>query len=1149
MVESVPVSIAEHHEFWCPRCRRTAGALVWLAVDLSERPDLRTVFQTPDSYHSTCRICQQLILRDAPLLVLGIGKEAPVVLACPDEILFTDDPAASAATVIEQVTRDLREEHRALPGPLLPTPFDVLITALGRDVDRDAADPELAIRSVANDRGGDAADRYGVLLRDIEGSRAQRRLNEAWAALDQASSASELEDTLRRYPELLTGDGRREPERVKTAALAAGDEAAARAMTAQLKLLESCASGDIAGAWAAYEVSVGSFFSEVLDPQIRGLREEFDTLADGDKARVVEVGEQLVSKVAELGMLPYEAEVSVRTATAYWQLPGIDRSVSLERCRVLLERALWIMDNHTNQNPEAMRVDAVMLLGVVMGERHQGDPAANQERAIGLHREALTHITQNDNGRIWAMTHTNLGLSLLERESIRTSGEDDAEPRARQEAWLTEAIDHFEQALTYRTFERNPGDWAFTMSNLALAYARRQVGDRRDYLHHAIKCYSEALRGFEAAEDVEHQAQTLGNRATAQLDLAATDQILAEERASLLTDAEQGARNAIAMIGENVKGVQAGRRWFQLGRVLAAHKRYTPDVLSTLRRALEELTPQSAPRDCRQAGIQLAELAADAGDWSVAAEAWEQAAHGAAAAVESRATREARFTEMAASVNVFRWAAYALVRIGELNKAVEILELGRARELASWLQRDVIDLQPVRDANPQLCGRFVDLRSRIETAERIGIGISDPEIVKNTEELASTIAEIRMIPDLEGFLRTPSFTELVAALAPDDTIAYPITSPRGSVWVVVRPGDRSPTTVIEMPSLTSTAVLEAMLRLDPADAESADGYLIQQQVTGPLLDDEIARMAAVLGPALMEPLALALREAGAISVCLVPIGLLGRVPLHALLWDQEDGPRCLIDDFVLSYAPSMYVRGVCHARAQARTEFARLVAVGNPLPQTDPLPYAENEAKLVGANVPATESVVLLGEAATKEAVLEAIPLASHIHLSCHGHASGDAQAFDSALSFGHDRAVSAAEILDIDLPHARLVVASACETGVIPGYDTADEALALSTVFLGAGAGGVVASLWSVDDYATSLLMVRFYEELIVTPGDPASALRTATLWLRNLSPTEEARYASRKPILECQRRQQRIARGEAGQIADFQQPTTWAAFVLTGA
>jgi CHAT domain-containing protein/tetratricopeptide (TPR) repeat protein len=1073
-----------------------------------------------------------------------MGDEAPVVLACPDEILFTDDPAASSTAVITQVTRELRQERRTLPGPLLPMPFDVLIVALGRDVDRDVADPEAAMRSVANHLGDDAAERYAVFLRDIEGSRPQRRLNAAWGALDHVGGVAELEEMLRRYPELLSAEGRREPERVKAAALAAGDDVAVRVVTAQLELLDSCAAGDIAGGWAAYKVMLGIFSAEVLEPPVRGLREEFDAVADRDKARAIEVGEQLIAKTVELGMLPMEAEASMRTATAYWQWPDGDRAANLERCRVLLERALWIMDRDADAAPRAMRVDAVMLLGVVMGARHRGDPAANQEQAIGMQREALGLITKDENGRTWAMVHTNLGLSLLERES----DEEDAESRARKEAWLTEAIGHFEQALTFRSFERDPYDWAHTITNFAIAYSRRQVGDRRANLRRAIDSYGEALRGFEAAGHVEYQAQTLGNRAYARVDLAVLDDTAPEDRATLLSTAEQDARAAIVMIGGDAAGIAAGRRWQQLGRVLAASGRYTPELVATLRRALEELTPQTAPRECRQAGQQLAELAADAGDWPVAAKAWEQAACGAAAAVESRATRDARLAEIAESVNVFRWAAYALIRAGESERAVEILELGRARELALWLQRDVVDLQPLREIDPQLCGRFIDLRSRIEAAERTGASIRNAGVARNTEDLAATIAEIRRLPELEGFLQRPSFAALVSTLPVGETIAYPVTSPRGSAWLLVRPGDAPLVTVVDLPSLTSTAVLEAMLRVDP-EAEIAEGYLVQQSSTGLLLDDEIATMAALLGPVLLEPLARALREAGATSVCLVPIGLLGRVPLHALVWAQHDGPRCLLDEFVVAYAPSMYVRQVCHARAVARPGFNRLVAVGNPLPQAEPLCHAEDEARLVSATVPATERVLLLGEAATKETILEAIPSASHIHLSCHGRASGDARAFDSALSFDHDRPVSAAEILDVELSRARLVVASACETGVIPGYENADEALALSTVFLGAGTAGVVASLWSVGDYPTSLLMTRFYEELVETPTHPARALRVAALWLRDLSPEEEAQYAARHPMLEYPRSRQRAAREEGAYVAEFRRPTTWAAFVFNGA
>lgn len=57
-----------------------------------------------------------------------------------------------------------------------------------------------------------------------------------------------------------------------------------------------------------------------------------------------------------------------------------------------------------------------------------------------------------------------------------------------------------------------------------------------------------------------------------------------------------------------------------------------------------------------------------------------------------------------------------------------------------------------------------------------------------------------------------------------------------------------------------------------------------------------------------------------------------------------------------------------------------------------------------------------------------------------------------------------------------------------------------LTRGFLYAGASSVVASLWQVDDEATSQLMVRFYSEL---PGKfKADALRAAQLEVRKAYP-----------------------------------------------
>ena len=470
----------------------------------------------------------------------------------------------------------------------------------------------------------------------------------------------------------------------------------------------------------------------------------------------------------------------------------------------------------------------------------------------------------------------------------------------------------------------------------------------------------------------------------------------------------------------------------------------------------------------------------------------------------------------------------------------------------------MVDLDPLRDADPELCRRFVDLRHRIEAAEHAGATIDDPAVAEAAEGLETTITRIRQLPGLHDFLRRPTLESLAAGLTADEAIAYPVIAPRGAAWLLLRnaPG-RSPVTSVELPDVTSGGVFESLARPDPTiRMASTDSYLVQQaDPCARHLGAAVRQVESELGPTLMRPLASALREAGTASVCIVAVGLLGLVPLHALAWQDDDGSEhCLLDVLDVSFAPSGYARQICHDRAARRPGFACLVAVGNPLPQSPPLPHAEREARLVATLLPADRRVLLLREAATKQKVLDAMPLASHLHLACHGQAAGDARAFDAALYFAGDEPVAAAELLELDLSRARLVVASACETGVVPSYELADEALALSTVFLGAGAAGAIASLWSVNDYATALLMTRFYEHLVANPDDVAGALRNAQLWLRDLSAFDEAAYAARHPRLTAQRTRHATRASSpddsaAAGSAGFGCPTMWAAFVFTGA
>jgi CHAT domain-containing protein len=70
-------------------------------------------------------------------------------------------------------------------------------------------------------------------------------------------------------------------------------------------------------------------------------------------------------------------------------------------------------------------------------------------------------------------------------------------------------------------------------------------------------------------------------------------------------------------------------------------------------------------------------------------------------------------------------------------------------------------------------------------------------------------------------------------------------------------------------------------------------------------------------------------------------------------------------------------------------------------------------------------------------------------------------------------------DLLESEQPGRRLVTLSACETGIV-GTELPDEVVALPSALLQAGFGGVAASLWSVADISTAMLMEHFYRGLI---------------------------------------------------------------------
>lgn len=75
------------------------------------------------------------------------------------------------------------------------------------------------------------------------------------------------------------------------------------------------------------------------------------------------------------------------------------------------------------------------------------------------------------------------------------------------------------------------------------------------------------------------------------------------------------------------------------------------------------------------------------------------------------------------------------------------------------------------------------------------------------------------------------------------------------------------------------------------------------------------------------------------------------------------------------------------------------------------------------------------------------------------------------------DGLLSAKEMAAIPLDSVELMVLSACQTGL--GYITADGVYGVQRALKQAGVKALIVSLWSVNDAATSLLMMTFYDNL----------------------------------------------------------------------
>jgi hypothetical protein len=295
---------------------------------------------------------------------------------------------------------------------------------------------------------------------------------------------------------------------------------------------------------------------------------------------------------------------------------------------------------------------------------------------------------------------------------------------------------------------------------------------------------------------------------------------------------------------------------------------------------------------------------------------------------------------------------------------------------------------------------------------------------------------------------------------------------------------------------------------------------------------EVANMVAFL-QAMLGPLFAAL-PSGPVTV--VPVGAMAALPITAAALGFGVPERSI------TVMPSL---GLNAARA-AGAATDRVFIVTEPT-----LPSARwEDAGVRGffARSDAPEAGMAVNE------MIAAFPAGGVVHFSCHGDVDVGAP-LRSGLDLPGGGRLTVGDILAADLPPVAAVVLSACESGLSGPY-LFDEAISLPTAFLAAGCGGVVATLWVVEDLSSALVMLRFYWEWRHRSCPAPVALARAQNWLRTASDLDKCRYVGADLV-----RAHVLSEDDGAALADrirarstamtgnvFAEPYYWAGFCFAG-
>ncbi|MFG6107753.1 CHAT domain-containing protein [Leptothoe sp. EHU-05/26/07-4] len=395
--------------------------------------------------------------------------------------------------------------------------------------------------------------------------------------------------------------------------------------------------------------------------------------------------------------------------------------------------------------------------------------------------------------------------------------------------------------------------------------------------------------------------------------------------------------------------------------------------------------------------------------------------------------------------------------ISAYKKSVDTLKLIRADLLAT----DSVVQFSFRDTVELVYRELVDLLVTEDSDE------SDLRLARQT-------IEDLQLAELQNFFRSACLdieTQQIDQIDSTAAVIYPVILPDRLLVITSIPGQTL--------QHNSIPITEAYLN------QTVNNFL---QALNPVFSKtEQLRVAQTLYQWLIEPLQTTLYEQQIETLVFVLDGSLRSIPIAAL----HDGERYLVEDFNIALTPGLQLMPPQGLSEEHPNILAGAITKAHQ--GFSALPGVAQEIDEITEKFPTT---VFLNEDFTTDNLQAEVnrndfPI---LHLATHGQFSSD---LDQTFLLGWEKPLKIKDFQSLirkHLPHIQqpieLLVLSACQTA--EGDDRA--ALGLAGFAVRSGARSTLATLWSVNDKSTALIISEFYNQLAQQGNtSKAEALRQA--------------------------------------------------------